>query len=538
LITPPQTVSKPVNLSIKQRIARDSLGLSFLAVLLIFNAIALNGIAFRGFNQFDFGQFIDAGWRICHGQKPYTDFFLNIGPIHHYIMALFFGIFGFSKLAFFSNMAVISSTMMVLTYIAVRHRLPLILVLALTMLTGMGNFWSWPHPWYESTSHTWGMVAITALFLRLPFKSKKEAFWVAALCGSMAVLSLFTKQNSGGAYGVAFFATLMFSSQKRAAFLGYVSGCLLVTVFVFAFLIPSFKDFYRQTIVSSSTIFSKRIFNFVWLPTWFKHSYLFVAIFVAVTIGRIRRKQRSLFVLFLGIYFIGFFSTVTSSWLGPGHNPLMGIYLGIGFSLLSFWKPYVISLKRRVAFWLTVSLMLCILGIHYERAIKDYLTHYRIQHERYLTYNTDPLVYKLKAKPLEGWLLTQADGSQIDAIVDFVNSNIPKNESLLVMTNLQIIYPLTDRVGPRNMPITWHKDGYGPVLGDPFMITRKQLIENPPDWLLVSRKPNFQADDFSGLLKYLKLERFKDFYALVKSWGPYAILKRRYQIPSSPVPSS
>ena len=91
-----------------------------LAALLVANAFFLHFNAFRGFNFFDMGSFLDASWRVYQGQIPYVDFIYISGPIHLYMNALFFFLFGFGKTAILIHLLTVSSIVIVITYSLVK----------------------------------------------------------------------------------------------------------------------------------------------------------------------------------------------------------------------------------------------------------------------------------------------------------------------------------------------------------------------------------------------------------------------------------
>ena len=83
---------------------KDKLGLFFLFLILTGNAFFLRHNAFRGFNFFDMGSFLDASWRVFKGQTPYVDFIYTTGPLHIYMNAFFFTLFGFGKKAILAHL--------------------------------------------------------------------------------------------------------------------------------------------------------------------------------------------------------------------------------------------------------------------------------------------------------------------------------------------------------------------------------------------------------------------------------------------------
>jgi len=104
---------------LRKHLARPDfrLNLGIMSCLLLGNAIFLNFNAFRGFNFFDFGAFMDAAWRVVNGQRPYIDFIYFTGPVHLYVTSFFYAIFGFGQLGVLMNIVVIHSIVILLSFL-------------------------------------------------------------------------------------------------------------------------------------------------------------------------------------------------------------------------------------------------------------------------------------------------------------------------------------------------------------------------------------------------------------------------------------
>jgi len=81
----------------KSFVADQPLIAAELAGSLILNAVALKTLMILGWDPQDYGGWLNTAWRVLHGQKPYIDFYFHTTPMMIYNLALFLGLFGFSK---------------------------------------------------------------------------------------------------------------------------------------------------------------------------------------------------------------------------------------------------------------------------------------------------------------------------------------------------------------------------------------------------------------------------------------------------------
>ena len=136
-----------------------------LLVLLILNSFFLRFNAFRGFNFFDMGAFLDASWRVYIGQRPYLDFMYISGPVHLYLNAFFFTLFGFGKLAVLAHLVTVHSIVIVITYLIAKKYTPSSIALLSALLSTTCFYWPASHPWHDQSAHFWGLLAIAAIVL-------------------------------------------------------------------------------------------------------------------------------------------------------------------------------------------------------------------------------------------------------------------------------------------------------------------------------------------------------------------------------------
>src|SRR3989338_1931747 len=169
---------------------------SFLIALLVLNAFFLNYNAFRTFNFYDMCFPLDGGWRIASGQRPYADFIYYTGPVHLYLNALFFKLFGFGKAAVLAHLIFIHSLVITAVFIVSRKYLPVWITALVTILTTTSFYWPISHPWHNQTALFFGIMAVVFFLIHFPLADSK-AFLVGAFPGVCVVLAFITKTDIG-----------------------------------------------------------------------------------------------------------------------------------------------------------------------------------------------------------------------------------------------------------------------------------------------------------------------------------------------------
>jgi len=504
-----------------------------LVIVLIGNAMWLNFCAFRGFYLFDFGLFLDASWRVASGQKPYVDFPFFTGSLHLYMLAIFFKLFGFGKFAILAHLVTISSTAIVAIFLAVRKKLPLMITTALIVLSATCFYTNRPHPWYDQSAHLWGILATSILLLQLPFQNQKKAFWSGLGCGAAALFALMTKMNIGLALGLVLLIILLLSSQRFPAMKGFVLGGILALGVFFTFFaspIALLDNIYQSFMYSEGANQSSRISRILppsyWLKRnfWLLNFYWIPAMIVIANLRLPRKYDRTTPALFFGTAFVAIFSMHTGSERYLAYIPLMGIYTAIAFLILSLVEHERCNKKQLFLHKLSFCALLIFvlaeiiytLSFGYIRATHE--SHPEIHLLRYRNGN-----YQLQTGPFKGWYFDEFTGKLLDQIVGYFNQFVSPEDTLLILTDLMIVNGLTQREPLRGIPPSFVAHAT-PVPGKEFNQVRNQIINNPPDWILLHKDDDYPVNP---VYEYLDLgPGFLSAYMRVKTWGRYGLFKR------------
>ncbi len=214
----------------------DALGL----LVIVIAAIA-GGYHFgmRGVEQWDMSIFADGAYRIYHGQMPYRDFHLPIGPVTFYVVAAVCRVLGaFTWSTLILSNALIGAAATILAFLTLRLFLrtaPSLLfaaVLATTFALPLS------FPWHDVVAMLWatGALALVALALNAARPDGIGPSFMLGIAGGLTALSILTKQNIGGALFltlVALFVCLPFVEGEpiRARvrrLIIYAGSCLLL----------------------------------------------------------------------------------------------------------------------------------------------------------------------------------------------------------------------------------------------------------------------------------------------------------------------
>jgi len=513
---------KPVlsnlNLSVK---LREGLGWGLLLVVLTLNALFLNYNAFRGFNFFDMGSFLDASWRIYCGQIPYVDFIFTTGPLHLYMNVFFFLLFGFGKSAVLAHLIAVSSIVTVAVYGMAKKHLPFWLSAMLALLTAVSFYWPISHPWYDQSAHFWGILALVFLVFRLSVPSGKNVFWTGFFCSAMSVFSFITKTNIGFAYGVLFFLILLSFPGRWKGLAGYGCGalCALLVSLVF---IRAPLEYLNQSFFTYGIKQSPRFIFFLWIPTWLMNYYWVPTVIVAINLKGLWRKFLSLALLLLGVYLIGLFSFLTGSMEKTANIPLWGIHMSIAFICLSQIRGEMQTRLRKKIYRASFVFLVLLTGWMIFVAAR-YGYDLKVWQPKKGSFFGD---YALKSKPLTGWKCAKEDGEFIDDIVKGFRAYVSEKDSFLVLTDLPILYSLMGRDSYRGIPFIFHQ-GVLPAMGKQWTEVRGRITGNPPDWILIHSDTKAPTP-LRYILSYLDLEDYlRESYVPLKAWPNYILLRRK-----------
>ena len=494
------------------------IGLVGLILILIGNAFFLNFNAFRGFNFLDMGSFLDASWRIFRGQRPYVDFIFYSGPLHLYMNAFFFKLFGFGKTAILAHLIVVHSIVITVIFFMLFRIASLPVVLAVTALTAPSFYWGISHPWHDQSTHFWGILAVMLLTRRFPLQDARRSFWTAFWCGVLAAAALITKTNIGIGYTILFFVVLLSSGQKSKALFGYLSGFLLAAV-VFTVVFIRFPKEYLQCILfhvhsvgqarlTEIRILANWLVNYYWVPP--------AIVLPVVIVSRTYKKYFDFIILFLGMTILGIFAADTGAIIRVANNFLWGPQVAVAFLVLYKikedlrfpWQRLLHQLSSILLLIWTVVLML--ISIEYGLQLKVW------------TYTGKNPVgdYVIKAKPFAGWRCDRGHGKALDLLVESFTQNVPKNQTFLNLSDMYILYALTNRDSYRGVPFVILY-GMVPAPGAQAEAVRQNILAHPPDWIIVDLVT--PGNEF----KALNIRELAASYTIVGRMGGYLLMRKK-----------
>lgn len=490
----------------------------FLFLVLIANAFSLNYFAFRGFNFFDYGGFLDASWRVYQGQIPYRDFIYIVGPIHLYMNAFFFLFFGFGKLAILAHLIIVSATVIMATFLVTYRKLPFFYCAVSTLLSCVGFYWWFPHPWYDHSAFLWMIVAISIICSHDFENQNQRSDLLIFACGFLCMWSVMTKTNIGIPFTLV--SMVYFSTFKSfRLLLGFALGLLLGITVVFI-LVGSPRLLLDNTFFNFGAGATRQLIRFMVPETFFKNYYWVPALIVLLNAFRIRRTNPRLLLFFLGVIAVAIFSLNTGSLREQSNIALFGISTAIAFRLL-YEARHQESSKSFSVIWRAISISALV-------AISLWQIYFNARYSFQRTSGLYPYLQvsdqKIQKGPLKGWLLSSAEDGAVNDMMSFIEKNIPEQEPLLILTDLQILYSMTGRESFRGVPFLFTV-GVVPAPGKQLQDVRETITQNPPNWILTHRDPG--TTGINQLVRYLGIEPFiAEHYQLVQYWNRYGMFRK------------
>lgn len=471
---------------------------------------------------FDMNIFLDGSWRIFNGQRPYTDFIIGTGPLHYYMIALFHFIFGFGKLSFLAHLVTIHSLVIAATFWMFYKKIPSWALALVTLLSTGCFYWHLAFPWYSQSAHFWGILAIASLVRTLPFSEKARTLRAAFICGVLSACALMTKQNIGVLYLALFMPVFLIQNPYRwRSFAVLLATTFLSVLLLFMLFVPSWKAFTDQVILGSSAHRMSLLQNFLDKPYLIFYNYYWVPaalVCVAVLVNPALRHW-NLILLFLGVWGVGVVSTFTSGAIYQADNQLMGVYLGSAFLLLGSHKSILLKTIRMALAICTICLFL--VYAKYGLELKGWSRPY---FSLFLNAKVDPTGnYSLKSKPLTGWRMEKIQGMATDDLAAYIRKNVPESDSLLILTDMQILNALTGRPGYKGVTLAF-ADNDWPTPGAMQRQVHDTIVQNPPVWIVTHTG---RVAFGTKTLEYLDLKEWlKQNYALAYRSGNYVLLRQ------------
>ena len=495
-----------------------------LFIILVLNAVLLITKGTERFEFFDMSAFLDAGYRVSCGQKPFIDFYYNAGPVHLYMHAVSFLLFGFTKKAVMFHLCAVSLTVTALVYVIARlylHTVFAMLLAALTVFTFYGPIC---HPWYDQNATLWLMLGVFLWEYGSAFWSESATPRIAAACGILAGISFLTKANVGLAGGVMFMGMFLIDTRRWKLGAIYVL-CGLGMLALLALVIQKPADFIDQTLLAYAP--GGRLKNFWKLGIAWEltpnATVVYCALVMAFLGGReyfVKNLPR--FVLLAGMTFTGLFMAWTSS---------MNVQVNIGWIGFQFLYLFILARELPVKTFGDAGVRVTRLAMGVLILLAIFNLESGIQYTQTLmVWTWNPFVvrsdYEMQNENFRGWRCSREIGEGLDKTVAYVNANVPKNESLFVFPDATIIYGLTGRDSYRKTPFLFHANQFptGRWL-DEF---REHFIAEPPTWIVLHNlKQHPQPDITAGpILEWLKLtDVVANQYEVVWTYQDFSVLR-------------
>ena len=472
------------------------LSFTFLIVILVGNAFFLNYNAFRCFNMLDMGGFLDASWRVFCGQRPYIDFIYYSGPMHLYMNAFFFFIFGFGKTAILAHLILVHSVVVVLIFLMLYKQVPRLVTFLVTLLTTPSFYWNVSHPWHDQSTHFWGIIGIFLIVQQFYSKSKR-LFRTSIICGILSMVAFITKTNLGVAYVVLFFLVFISFSERKKALGGYFLG-IAIGIILSLFIIRFPGEYLNQSIFDNSVLLKSRLGILLNPAGWFVNYYwVMVVIVISNVVMQFEktRKCQEMVYLFILVSLMGIYAANTGGVLTEANNFLWGIQMALAVIVLYALRNPELSVFKKRFQQVSFVLSKTFIGFLIFLAVRD-----GVQLKVWTYVKWRPLGnYRIKSKPMEGWLAYKLQGESLDRMVEYINMNIPKNESLLNLTDMYIVYALTNRDSYRGITCTFI-DGIIPNPGRQTQQVHRNILSNLPKWIVLS------FDSINVEIKYLGIK--------------------------------
>jgi hypothetical protein len=508
------------------------LDLAVVAALVAGTSWFLCHLAQKTYDFFDMSAFMDAGYRVASGQRLYVDFFYNAGPVHPYLHAFFFTLFGFTKTAVLAHLCAANVVVVVGTYALARRDLSRPVAAVLAALVCVSHYGLIAHPWYDQNASAMLVLALVILEAAFPAAGSTGRLLAALACGALVALSFFTKSNVGAAgtlvLGGAFLIVCV-QTRDPWPLAAYAAGGLL-TAGVIVFSLASPETYYYQTFVAYDTSGRlkdwQRLVGVVLDPQC--SLTLVIGVVVAGLGGRAfcRRQLLQLYLLF-GLLFVSALTSWTGSMLY--NSGVFGLALVYLFRLAARLPGGpTASPERRIAWTMRGVCWLLALGLGYY-----WYTHCGgvwWWHPSNLEAD-----YALQSPGFEGWHCNASIGADLDQAVTYVNTKVPRDETLFVFPDATIIYGLTGRPSYLKAPFIFHI-GVAPPPGKVYNEFRERFLHEPPQWIVLHDQWEVWFFRTDRLLEWLALDRFiTDRYQKQCEWGNFTLLRLK-PAPAAPAP--
>jgi hypothetical protein len=476
--------------------ARDiaSLALAVLAV-----SLAIVHQARTALDVFDMSSFMDVGWRMACGQRLYADVQYYAGPVHPYMNAIAFRLFGFTGTALVAHVLAVDAVVMVLTFFVARRRLPLPESVVLSALSGIAFYGIIAHPWYDQSASVFLVIAAALVALTSPLPAGGVALAVGLAAGLCCALSLGAKHNIGLAGTAVLTLSLGLSARWRPARAALAIG-LGAGLWALSFLVPdriafveqvaSFlvaheSDDHPRTILRPARrlLDGTRLFGILGLTP---QGPLLVAAALLALVAPLpfRRAHAVELALALGLVAIMIFAAWTGTMRAQANFPLLGLAVTLVMSLDAARPGPRPAWRRGVLLAVLVALVAVAARAMAANAVWQWKAE-NIAGD-----------HALALPGFEGWRCAREIGEPMEQAVAELSRRTRPDESLLVLPDCTMIYGLLGRPGFPGAPFTLDR-GVTPPTRRLIGAFASAVRTAPPVWLLLHRRtePDFLATE-------------------------------------------
>ncbi|PIQ86832.1 MAG: hypothetical protein COV74_03100 [Candidatus Omnitrophica bacterium CG11_big_fil_rev_8_21_14_0_20_45_26] len=505
---------------------RDKTTFALLSIILLSNAIFLFRHASHYFDVYEMGALMDAGWRILKGQLPYLDFQCSSGPVHLYLITLFYRIFGIGKNAMLVFLIVSHSAAILLTYAMARRYCPKAIAFLTSLLTTVCFYWTISHPWPDQTAHLFGLGGVCLLIYQTPFSSKSSAFKNGLLCGFFFILSMATKSNVGLAYGLTFVFFFLSVEGRLQGLLGLLLGTLLGGA-IMLLVIRDPVAYYNQAFAAFYTgeLASRRLISFLILFTYFVEWYWLIGIITLAVIEKNIKTHQPWVMLFICFYGIMIFTRFSSTIRPEANIPLSGVFLAMAFSLLFKDRENHTSTLGKIVFKSAIVMMVFFSGLLIASSAKRGLALNAWADGGIDSFNH----YTMASRGVAGWQTSHQTGEAVDALTQLIKTYVPANDSLLVLSDLPILYLLTNHESYEGIPVALRVNEEPPP-GEPSQKISQYVQTHTPDWI-VTHKSEPSTPRVTDIIPYLGLtDMINEHYMIAAQHENYVLLVHRKRL--------
>lgn len=480
----------------------------------------LGRTALLTFDAFDMSAFMDAGWRVASGQRPYVDFYYTGGPIHLYLHAASYVLFGFGKVAVLAHLLAVNAVVLIAAYVIARRHLGVVPSLLLAVLSSIAFYGPIAHPWYDQNATMWLVVGV---LLMEPAPSSRAAVIArGAALGVLVVLAFFTKSNVGVGGGAAFLGALLATRRRWDAVAGYAAGGVVAAIVVLGSV--SAEDFVYQAFIAYRPQ-SRMLNTYLLRETLRQTPYLWLLGLtgaVASLGGRafiVANLER--LALLGGLLFTSVFSAWTGSMKVPANILLVGIEATL-LAVLASRLPAGLAgtAERRIRRTAIGGVLACALVL---LVSAGYKTADRLVWS-WRSSNLDN-AYAFTTPAMRGWRCNPRICEGIDRSVAWIQANVPPGDTLFVFPDATVIYGLTGHQSWKKAPFIFHA-GQVPAPGPLYDAFRAHLTSAPPRWIVLHNQTEVGFFHTWGLLRWLELDAFvTSRYRPVWQWGDFTVAR-------------